>query len=160
MNSYIIKAINENVSVSQIIDKSLKPIKIDGDFTFPLVGFWDSFKRKIEYEDNEKLCFIVLTDDKHFKLDANIAIAEQFNVSDDELQSLLSELDIDENLHLSCHPKVTFDLKKSLSSRKINKPQEQQAITDTKPELIKPNSVQSYYRKKTNAIKTEKKVRR
>jgi len=152
MNSYIIKSINERLSVSHIINEELKPIKIDGDLSFPLRGFWGSFKRKIEYEESEKLCFVILTDDEHFEIDASIAIAEQFNIADDKLQSLLAELDISEKLHLIFYPEVTFDSNPDLSNSSNIKAQ-QQSIEDTSPELIRPNSLQNYFRKKTNAIK-------
>lgn len=150
MSNYFIKSIKQQVSVSRIINGELEAIKIRGDLQLDLSKFWLRFKQKIEYEADESLSFIVLSDDENFKIDADIVIAEQFSSSEYELSSLIFD-NRTEHQHLITFPSIDINIEDMIPATTVN-------MQEDEPELepeIEGDSLQSFFRKKTREIHRE-----
>lgn len=150
MSDYFIETKNSNVCVSRIINGELEAIKIDGDIQIALYPFWSLFKEKIEYESGEKLAFIVVADDESFNIDADIAIAERFNATTDDLNALIFER-LSAELHLKTYPDLDFNRDEIIPKRSI-------VMQTVEPEPkfeIEGESLQSFFKKKTRDIQRE-----
>jgi len=150
MSDYFIQFIDKRVCVSRIKEGEPEPIRINGDFDLPLSEFWELFKTKIEYEADEKLAFIVLSDNENFEIDSGITIAEKFTLAEEDIKAVIFENRV-RNHYLMTYPKVDMDFNQSESLlpasvpiRKLDIEQKQGADTD---------SLQSFFRKKTRAMK-------
>lgn len=152
MSDYFVETKNSNVCVSRIINGELEAIKIDGDIQIALSDFWPLFKKKIEYEADETLAFIVVADNEYFNIDTEIVIAEHFSATTDELNALIFE-HLSAELHLKTYPDLDFNRDEIIPKKSFV----MQAV-ESEPELvleIEGDSLQSFFKKKTRAIQRE-----
>ncbi len=145
MSDYSLHVNGDRVKVSRIINGELELIRFGGEVSLPIDGFWSRFKAKIEYEVDEYLAFIVVTDDDSFKIESSINIADQFNTCHEELAWILGELsELGNNIYIS--PEVNLTVAKA--SKTTNKVEQQPKVTD-QTEANEIGSLQSFFRKKT-----------
>ena len=171
MSDYFIQSTKNTVRVNRIINGELEAIKINGDLQFPLSEFWPLFKQKIEYEVDEILAFIVLTDDENFEIDPAIIISEKFISVETALNSLIFE-HLTDNVHLFTYPKFDVTINKTMPNSPINEQKNESLLCDAllklldepavqtkiKSELVQEierDSLQSFFRKKTREIQRE-----
>lgn len=92
MSDFIIQAKKNRVQANRVIGGELEPILFAGEMTVPQENFWDIFKHKIEYVDNETLALVIISDDKSFQVDSDISISDSFVNSVKEIGWLTEEL--------------------------------------------------------------------
>jgi hypothetical protein len=150
MNDYFIRSISNMVSVNRITNGELEAIRINGDLQLPLSNFWPSFKQKIEYEADERLAFIVLTDDESFEFDTEIIFSEKFTSTKKALRDLIFE-NTSANTHLITFPKLEVNLNEFRPSPFVE-------VQVTEPELeqsIIGDNLQSFFKKQTREMQRE-----
>ncbi|MGF1723981.1 hypothetical protein [Photobacterium nomapromontoriensis] len=91
MTDYCLRVVNAHVHASRIIDGELEVIRFGGEASLPINSFWRQFKNKIEYEADEQLAFMIITDQDTFSLDPDIQIADSFMLSPTQLAWLLDD---------------------------------------------------------------------
>jgi len=103
VNPYIIKYIDNQISVFEYENNSLTPIKHRGESAQKFVApdFWSWFKNKIEYEE-EPLSFIVLCD-AVLKIDDSIKLAKKHFLSQSQIEEIFYEEDLS-NLKILSFP--------------------------------------------------------
>jgi hypothetical protein len=141
---YIIKQIKDEISVIEYQDK-LEYLKKDGEKKWRYdSSFWEWFKEKIVY-DNQELSFIIITDKDNFKIDSSIKISKTDTISKN--QSLINEaLALKENNKIFFYP----PLKSSVTKSSPQKPKK----SNTKP--IKKGNIADFFREKTKDYRKNK----
>lgn len=93
MSSYLIKYRDNQISVFECCDTQLATIRNRGEESWEYQGssFWNWFKEKIEYED-EELSFIVLCD-KEFSIDRSIKFTKKHIVTQEQIEDIVFEED-------------------------------------------------------------------
>jgi len=149
MNDYFIQSIKNIVSVHRIINCELEIIKINGDSHFPICDFWPLFMQKIEYEADEQLAFVVLSDEESFQVDSKISLSEIFVTPEIDIRNFIFDRLFD-GAHLITFPKLkeNFDVL-------VPRPRTQTKVSVDTPEITLDgtgDNIQSYYRKKTRSM--------
>lgn len=92
MSDFIIQAKKNRVQANRVIGGELESILFAGEMAVPQENFWEIFKKKIEYVDDETLALVIVSDDNDFQVDSDISIAESFVSSVKEITWLTEEL--------------------------------------------------------------------
>lgn len=147
MSDYFIQSIKDTVCVHRIINGELEIIKINGDSYFSICDFWPLFKQKVEYEPDEQLSFVVISDREDFEIDSEITVAEKFIESEGDIRNLIFDKFSDSS-HLITFPDLKKKIDRPLSFSKTDLPVENLEVVQD----ITGEDMQSFYRKKTRAI--------
>ena len=77
MRSFFINHVNGNISLYEYIDKELSIFRNKGESeqTYEHDAFWDWWRDKVEYQDDE-VSFLIATDQDKFDIPENIQIAK------------------------------------------------------------------------------------
>jgi hypothetical protein len=140
---YIIKQIKDEISAIEYQNK-LEYLKKDGEKKWQYdSGFWEWFKDKIVY-DNQELSFIIITDKDDFKIDNSIKISKIDKISKN--QSFINEaLALKEDNKIFFYPPLKSNVAKS-SPKKTKK-------SNTKP--IKKGNIADFFIQKTNSLRKQ-----
>jgi len=146
MYSFVIYSFKENISIYQQIDETLEPLKNRGEIeqNYNADLFWAWWKKKIGYED-EKLSFLVVTDNKAFKIPNDISIADTNGLSQNIINDLLEKLPT--NSEVITFPKIE---ELEIDYREVEESKEEEMvlpINTTNPSLA------TFFRKKTNEMR-------
>lgn len=149
MSSYMITLIENRIQVSEYLDGDLTILKNRGEKeqNYNESKFWFWFKEKIEYE-NEKLSFVIVTDNKEFIIPSftNIKLDEKNNLDNDNyINNILSSI--------SKGFFVLFFPKKDTSTVNNKKKLEKAKEKEDKP--ISEDVLVDYFRKQTQGFKNE-----
>jgi len=146
MYSFVIYSLKENISVYEQTDETLEPLKNRGEReqTYNPDLFWSWWKKKIGYED-EALSFLVVTDNKEFRIPNDISIAETNSLSQNIINDLLLTLPV--NSEVLTFPKIE-ELK--INYTKVEESKEEEVIV---PSNIANPSLATFFRKKTNEMR-------
>ena len=147
MNDYCIQVHQGRIAVSRIFNGQLEPIRFRGENWLLAADFWPSFLDKIEYSTDEKIAFLVLSDDESFSIDPAITVAEQFQCTGDELSSIVSMLSGSASV-VCTYPEVNL-----CSSVVARRDQEADEQTLDEPATVVEGSLQAFFRRKTEEYK-------
>ncbi|HBC3950038.1 TPA: hypothetical protein KD869_003801 [Vibrio parahaemolyticus] len=150
MSDFIIQAKKNRVQANRVIGGELEHILFAGELAVPQESFWELFKKKIEYVDGESLALVIVSDSADFQVDAEIAIAENFEHSSKEVSWLTEEL-IFGGAVVTSYPQISTisDLiEPCISSVEIES--EVDLVSTVEGEDVSNGtSLQAFYRKKT-----------
>jgi len=152
MNFYLIKYIDNNITIGRYTGGKFQIIKKNGENAqeYHKDHFWAWFKDKVCYKD-EKLSFAVMTNEDSFLFPEDINIAEVHELEENQkTQEEIIEFSI--NLNLIYTPIISNpidNLNRSLQTTE-DKP------TDIDTEL-KQSGISEFFRKKTRELKDDKK---
>jgi len=151
INSYIIQLVKNKIIVREYRDGSLHFLKNRGEKEqiYNEAKFWSWFKQKIEYND-EELSFIVVTDNKEFRIPTSCQIKlHQTNVLDNDSYINNEIASISHALFVLSFPKRDT---LSCASKTTQKVEEQEM---QKEEPLGENALVDYFRKQTQGYKDE-----
>ena len=140
MSDFIIQAKKNRVQANRVIGGELEPILFAGEMTVSQESFWDIFKHKIEYVDNETLALVIISDDKSFQVDSDISISDSFVNSVKEIGWLTEEL-IFPGAAVASYPQIETPIPYTAPIKAVD--------TSEMEELSDGTSLQAFYRKKT-----------
>ncbi|BDR21446.1 hypothetical protein [Vibrio sp. STUT-A16] len=140
MSDFIIQAKKNRVQANRVIGGELEPILFAGEMAVPQENFWDIFKNKIEYVDNETLALVIISDDKSFQVDYDISISDSFVNSVKEIGWLTEEL-IFPGAAVASYPQIETPIPYTAPIKAVD--------TSEMEELSDGTSLQAFYRKKT-----------
>jgi len=146
MRSFIIYSFKENISVYEEIDTTLEPLKNKGEIeqNYNADLFWDWWKKKVEYQD-EASSFLIVTDNKEFRIPDDICIADKNSLSQNLINDLL--LTLPNNSEVFTFPKIE-NLK--INYIKVEEFKEEEVVV---PHNISNPSLATFFRKKTNEMR-------
>jgi hypothetical protein len=146
INSFVIYSFKENISIYQQIDETLEPLKNKGEIeqNYNPHLFWSWWKKKVEYQD-EELSFLVVTDNKEFRLPDDIGIADKNSLSQNIINDLL--LKLPSNSEVLTFPKIE-DLEVDYTKVEESKDEELEI-----PMNMANPSLATFFRKKTNEMR-------
>jgi len=146
MRSFVIYSFNENISVYEEIDTTLEPLKNKGEIEqhYNADLFWSWWKRKVEYQD-EASSFLVITDNKEFRIPDDICIADKNSLSQNIINDLLLTLPNDSEV-------LTFPKIENLEINymQVEEFKEEEVVV---PHNISNPSLATFFRKKTNEMR-------
>ncbi|EPM4279701.1 hypothetical protein NB568_14620 [Vibrio alginolyticus] len=148
MSDFIIQAKKNRVQANRVIGGELEPILFAGEMTVSQESFWDIFKHKIEYVDNETLALVIISDDKSFQVDSDISISDSFVNSVKEIGWLTEEL-IFPGASIASYPQIETPIPYTDPSFSSVASSIKAIDTSEMEELSDGTSLQAFYRKKT-----------
>lgn len=120
MRSFFIYHKDGNISLYEYIDKELIVLRSKGEEeqTYGHDAFWDWWRDKVEYQD-EEISFFIMTDQDSFDIPSDIRIAKQ-NILSKKI--VHNKIDLNFSGLNSIHYPIvkTFSLKDSLTKKYIN----------------------------------------
>lgn len=148
MSDFIIQAKKNRVQANRIIGGELESILFAGEMAVPQENFWEIFKKKIEYVDDETLALVIVSDDNDFQVDSDISIAESFVSTVKEITWLTEELSFSGAV-ITSYPQI-----ETLTAYTVSyvSPVASDIAADDlveDEELLVGTSLQAFYRKKT-----------
>jgi hypothetical protein len=145
MRNFVIYSFKENISVYQQIDETLEPLKNKGEIeqNYNSDLFWTWWKKKVEYQD-EALSFLVVTDNKEFRIPDDIYIADKNSLSQNIINDLL--LTLPTNSEVLTFPKIE---NLEIIDMKVEETKEEEVVM---PNIANP-SLATFFRKKTNEMR-------
>ncbi len=145
MHSFVIYSFQENISIYQQIDETLEPLKNKGEIeqTYNADLFWSWWKKKVEYQ-YEALSFLVVTDNKEFRIPDDIYIADKNSLSQNIINDLL--LTLPTNSEVLTFPKIE---NLEIIDMKVEETKEEEVVM---PNIANP-SLATFFRKKTNEMR-------
>ncbi|CAH9057258.1 hypothetical protein PSEHALCIP103_01620 [Pseudoalteromonas haloplanktis] len=157
MTDFYVENKNCKIRTCRVIEGELEDIRFSGELWIDSTDFWEQFKRKVEYIENERLAFIIVSDDEVFDVDPSIFIADDFATEKSELNRLLSYIDVSSTL-VKLYPN-SFEIQKTAVN---DKPEALAVLLDDSASEAPNTSIvysskglQAHYRKKTNELKKE-----
>ena len=146
MHNFVIYSFKENISVYQQIDETLEPLKNRGEIeqNYNADLFWAWWKKKVGYED-EELSFLVVTDNKEFKIPDDICIANKNGLSQNIINDLLLRLPT--NSEVLTFPKIE---NLEIDYREVEESKEEEIVI---PINTANPSLATFFRKKTNEMR-------
>lgn len=157
MTDFYVENKNCKIRTCRVIEGELEDVRFSGELWIDSADFWEQFKRKVEYIQNERLAFIVVSDDEEFDVDPSIFIADDFATGKSELNRLLAHIGaISSSIKL--YPN-SFEIQRTA----INDKAEALGVLldDSASEALNTSieysskGLQAHYRKKTNELKKE-----
>ena len=154
MSDFIIQIRSNRVQANRVIGGKIESILFAGEKHISVDGFWDDFKRKIEYVGGERLAFIFISDLADVELDPKIIVAEQFDHHEQDIAELIEELNFP-GATIVCYPQIEL-VSEYLQSTQVHL---DESIHEIERDVIEsedllPNtSIQTFYRKKTRGYK-------
>ena len=150
MNDFIIVSRNNYSQAFRIVNNTLDPLLFAGELCIKNIEFWDKFKTKIEYSDNDKLALIIINDNIGIAIDPAISIADQFMNSVSEINLLISDLSF-WNAKVNCHPNIgnITDYSRNQKPLVQNSTEEKNSAP-----VVTESSLQAFYRRQTRDYKT------
>ncbi|EGQ9818814.1 hypothetical protein FV768_23105 [Vibrio parahaemolyticus] len=148
MSDFIIQAKKNRVQANRVIGGELEPILFAGEMAVPQENFWDIFKNKIEYVDNETLALVIISDDQSLQVDSDISISDSFVNSVKEIGWLTEEL-IFPGAAVASYPQIETPIPYTAPSFSSEASSIKAVDTSEMEELSDATSLQAFYRKKT-----------
>lgn len=159
MADFCIQVIKNKVKTARIIDGGLEFIRFSGEEWIEDSGYWDKFKSKIEYVEDEQLAFVIVSDTNSFALDSDIVISDKFTNNERDITWIIDGFD-SVNYHIALYPETALSptIAESINvavveNKKAQSVEEDQVIAEQEVEVPNGNSLQSYYRKATRDLK-------
>ncbi|WP_289097233.1 hypothetical protein [uncultured Pseudoalteromonas sp.] len=157
MTDFYVENKNCKIRTCRVIKGELEDIRFSGELWIDSADYWEQFKRKVEYIENERLAFIIVSDDEAFDVDPDICIAADFATGKSELNRLLAQIDA-----ISSFIKLYPNLSEILTTALSDKPEaldvmEDDSTSEARSTAIEgcSNGLQAHYLKKTNELKKE-----
>jgi len=146
INSFIIYIFKDKISIYQQIDKTLEPLKNKGEIeqNYNADLFWSWWKKKVEYQD-EASSFLVVTDNKEFRIPDDICIADKNSLSQNIINDLL--LKLPNKSEVLTFPKIE---NLEINYIKVEEFKEEEVVI---PHNISNPSLATFFRKKTNEMR-------
>lgn len=147
MRDFLVFYIEDQISVCEFKDGRFIKCKNNGEdkWTFDYKQFWHWWKDRVEFASDTKFSFVVLTDKKEFKIQDDIAIAENISFTASDIKRDIK--DIPSNLNLISYP-AGFQEDEDMFT------QEECDMGDIKlPSEDKNGYLKTYYDKKTEEHK-------
>lgn len=153
MTDFYVENKNCKIRTCRVIEGELEDVRFSGELWIDSADFWEQFKRKVEYIQNERLAFIVVSDDEEFDVDPDIFIADDFATDKSELNRLLARVKAS-LFFVKFHPNVP-ELQKFNENTEDHNVLEGSMSCEAKNTSIEgsSNGLQAHYRKKTNELK-------
>ncbi|TKF21159.1 hypothetical protein FCV43_12215 [Vibrio genomosp. F6] len=107
MADFCIQVKNNKVKTDRIVDGNLEVIRFSGEVWISDNDYWDKFKTKVEYCENEKLAFVLMSDIDSFEIDSSISISDVFTNSERSIKWIIDSYNC-AHLHITLYPDV-FD---------------------------------------------------
>lgn len=150
MNDFIIVSRNNYSQAFRIVNNTLDPLLFAGEVCIKNIEFWEKFKTKIEYLDNDQLALVIINDNVGVAIDSAISIANQFTTSASEINSLISDLSFS-NARVNCYPNID-----DITNYPCNhKPSVQNSTEErNSAPVVTESSLQAFYRRQTRDYKT------
>lgn len=153
MSDFIIQAKKNRVQANRVIGGELEPILFAGEMAVPQENFWDIFKNKIEYVDNETLALVIISDDQSLQVDSDISISDSFVNSVKEIGWLTEEL-IFPGAAVASYPQIETPIPYTAPSFSSEASSIKAVDTSEMEELSDATSLQAFYRKKNQRLRT------
>ncbi|WP_405632161.1 hypothetical protein [Pseudoalteromonas sp. Ld20] len=154
MADFYIQVKSNMAKTNRIIDGDLEVVRFAGEEWISVNLYWQQFKNKIEYIANEKLAFVIDTDDSSFNVDTSISIADKFITSEQDLQWIINGIDTVWS-QAFLYPDISTRLNVSSAVKNdqlgVDKKTVKPSVEDV--DTANSNVLQNYYRKATRNFK-------
>ena len=149
MSCYLLKYVNTHISIAEYEDEDDKfiPLSKKGEESWHYdSSFWEWFKKKIEYDD-EELSFIIVTDKQDFSIPASSQITlSQTSGFDNYTSTNRKIMPISNDLFVLSYPE-----------RRVVESLVKEEVTETinLEEYVNNNGLMNHFRNKTRSYKNE-----
>ena len=157
MTDFYVENKNCKIRTCRVIEGELEDIRFSGELWIDSADFWEQFKLKVEYIENERLAFIIVSDDEAFDVAPDIFIADDFATEKSELNRLLAHIDVS-STSVKLYPN-SFEIQRTAVN---DKPETLGEIKGDSAKVNQnitigygSNGLQAHYRKKTIELKKE-----
>lgn len=147
MRDFLVFYIEDQISVCEFKDGRFIKYKNNGEdkWMFDYKQFWHWWKDRVEFASDTKFSFVVLTDKEEFKIQDDIAIAENISFTASDIKRDIKDIPL--NLNLISYP-AGFKEDEDMFA------QEECDICDIKlPSEDENEYLAKYYNKKTEEYK-------
>lgn len=148
MHDFIVQVNKTRVQVGRIIDGELEPVRFSGETIISIENFWNCFKKKVEYTDDEALAFVIISNNESFQIDPNIIISDSFINPNEDIICIVEDLTFNKSV-VTSYPEIEFRLNRL---NIVNDELESLDVIENS-DLIDGNTLQAFYRKKTRDYK-------
>ena len=158
MADFFIQVRNNWVMTSRIINADLDLIRFSGEDWITVDTYWQRFKEKIEYADDETLALLIISDDELFMVDPELLISDTFENNPNDLKGIIDTSELS-NAQVFLYPEIFGESKIKLNANDNrvkdghNKEKNSVKKETIAVETMSSGSLQNYYRKATREFK-------